>query len=386
MARNRRAARVTLNHVAHAAGVSVSTVSLVLSRRKKYVDQFNPRTVQRVLETAESLGYHRNLFAKSIQDGDQPFFGLVLPQPDEDGGVSGAACAAIMQGIMEAAWQRGLYVVSVTLPCEARRADICRVTDLIDGGMDGCIACSPPPALEPMLKKRMESEYPVVVVAPREPADWSRNVVDLDHAAAGQLAAKAMAELERHSALLVTSRQSGAAGGIRATSFIQAARVHGLKVETIDLATGLSREQAVDLVARHIHGSDTDAAFAVDRRLTWTTVLANWQFGLASSRCKIIGSNLGNGPETADLLSIDGRWSDLGRQAVERLTRLRGTTGGSGKCAFKPVRVSPSIVYGGEPTLRVVDIGEEGTATVDAMARRGSRRRPVAVHLCAAAS
>ena len=69
---------MTVASVAERAGVSTTTVSLILSERPEYLRQFHPDTIRRVREAARRLGYHGNLFASGLPTRASPFFALVL--------------------------------------------------------------------------------------------------------------------------------------------------------------------------------------------------------------------------------------------------------------------------------------------------------------------
>ena len=72
---NAKVKRVTVAGVAERAGVSTTTVSLILSERQEYLRQFHPDTIKRVRDTARRLGYHGNLFASGLPTKASPFFG-----------------------------------------------------------------------------------------------------------------------------------------------------------------------------------------------------------------------------------------------------------------------------------------------------------------------
>ena len=79
-----RVRRVTLADVAEKAGVSVTTVSLILSGREGWLSQFHPDTIKRVREYAERLGYRANLFALGLPTRAAVFFALVVHDVDKD--------------------------------------------------------------------------------------------------------------------------------------------------------------------------------------------------------------------------------------------------------------------------------------------------------------
>ena len=72
--------RVTSNDIAHAAGVSRTTVSLVLNGKEQ--TGISAQTKVRVLETAASLGYVPNSAARMLVSGRTRTLGLVLAHGD----------------------------------------------------------------------------------------------------------------------------------------------------------------------------------------------------------------------------------------------------------------------------------------------------------------
>ncbi|MCL7679995.1 LacI family DNA-binding transcriptional regulator, partial [Klebsiella pneumoniae] len=68
-----QAKRITINDVAQAAGVSVATVSLVLSGKGR----ISSATGQRVNEAIEQLGFVRNRQASALRGGPSGVIGLI---------------------------------------------------------------------------------------------------------------------------------------------------------------------------------------------------------------------------------------------------------------------------------------------------------------------
>ncbi|STQ12293.1 DNA-binding transcriptional repressor MalI [Enterobacter cloacae] len=68
------AKKITINDVALAAGVSVSTVSLVLSGKGR----ISPATGQRVNDAVEQLGFVRNRQASALRGGQSGVIGLIV--------------------------------------------------------------------------------------------------------------------------------------------------------------------------------------------------------------------------------------------------------------------------------------------------------------------
>lgn len=68
--------RVTIHDVAHRAGVSASTVSLVLNGRR---ERMREDTFLRVMQVVEELGYATNHMARALKTGFVPTIGLIVP-------------------------------------------------------------------------------------------------------------------------------------------------------------------------------------------------------------------------------------------------------------------------------------------------------------------
>jgi DNA-binding LacI/PurR family transcriptional regulator len=73
---NEPVGRATIHDVAKAAGVSTSTVSLVLNGK---LDRMRPDTSERVLKAVADLGYSTNEMARALKTGYVPTIGLVVP-------------------------------------------------------------------------------------------------------------------------------------------------------------------------------------------------------------------------------------------------------------------------------------------------------------------
>ncbi|QVV75688.1 LacI family DNA-binding transcriptional regulator, partial [Serratia marcescens] len=66
--------KITITDVAQQAGVSVTTVSLVLSGKGR----ISPTTVEKVNQAIEQLGYVRNRQAATLRGGESGVIGLIL--------------------------------------------------------------------------------------------------------------------------------------------------------------------------------------------------------------------------------------------------------------------------------------------------------------------
>jgi len=74
------APRPTLRDIAREAGVAVTTASVVVRGDQSVA--IRPATRQRILDTAQRLGYRRNLAASSLRSGKSNFIGLLVRDLD----------------------------------------------------------------------------------------------------------------------------------------------------------------------------------------------------------------------------------------------------------------------------------------------------------------
>src|SRR5512135_1166013 len=102
MARSHKS--TTIQDVARAAGVSVSTVSRVLNDK----DDVAPETYQKVKDVIAELGYTSSLAAKSLRSRRTGVIGLILPDLEDP------FCIQVMKGIHHAIVALGYDLITYT--------------------------------------------------------------------------------------------------------------------------------------------------------------------------------------------------------------------------------------------------------------------------------
>lgn len=113
---------VTLRDIADRAGISRTTVSLILNHRGRE-RRISDATCRRVQALAQSLGYRRNEIARSVVAGRTNIIGFVAPS------TASQHCALMLDGVLRAANRLGVMVkvLSVGDPAEMEQAiDRCR--------------------------------------------------------------------------------------------------------------------------------------------------------------------------------------------------------------------------------------------------------------------
>ncbi len=156
---------VTIMDVARESGVSYSTVSRVLNGYEFVKDS----TRQRVLETAERLGYVANLQARSLAGGRSRIIGLLVP------GLDNAYIGEVVRGIDEEL-ARANYDLMLYTTHRHRGKEPVYVKTIVNGIVDGLLLIVP---LDPVayLKNLRERQFPYVVIDHQGFDDFSPTVV-----------------------------------------------------------------------------------------------------------------------------------------------------------------------------------------------------------------
>lgn len=122
---------VTIHEVARLAGVSPSTVSVVLSKNAKNV---SAELQKRVNEASEKLHYRPNLVARSLKVQSTKSIGFVFPN------VASPIMAPLVHFVENTAYQKG-YDISISVTEEDPAKERIAVNNLLAKRMDGMIIC-----------------------------------------------------------------------------------------------------------------------------------------------------------------------------------------------------------------------------------------------------
>lgn len=189
------ARRPTSADVAALAGVSRTTVSFVLNGRTEM--KIAPQTRQRVLDSAQRLGYHPNVPARQLAGGTSQTLGLVLRQSPEQ--VAGdALLAEALHGLSAAARAADHRVlVELLTPGDGHYSDLVR-----SGRTDGLVI-SGPRSDDPELIELVHDGFPVVLQGSL--AGLAAPSVDVDNAAGAQVAVEHLLALGHRRVACITN-------------------------------------------------------------------------------------------------------------------------------------------------------------------------------------
>lgn len=185
--------KATLHDVARAAGVSVSTASMILRGKPGF--SFARETTQRVLDAAAELGYRRPLPPSAF---DRPTVAVFLPL------VTGSYYTFITQAITQQADQAGCDTLVLETHRNAQR-ELRLMNSLCRSGVAGVIFTAAPINVEAAV--RLARELPVVIIDNKR-SDLALDTVLTDDCRVGELVASHLLDLgHRHVAFVEISRQ-----------------------------------------------------------------------------------------------------------------------------------------------------------------------------------
>lgn len=183
---------VKMRDVAAHAGVSISTVSKILSGSTAS-SQIPLHTIERVRRSASQLGYIPNAVARSLRTQRTREIGVVLGMETYPEPAALTLDGAFLLGLINAA--AACHLPGVVVYPREENSVIADVSRYLDGRIDGLLVrSSTPHQEEQVLRLLAESPLPVVAI-------WTQDVpdevgyVDVDHCAGACQAVKYLLEL-----------------------------------------------------------------------------------------------------------------------------------------------------------------------------------------------
>jgi DNA-binding LacI/PurR family transcriptional regulator len=152
---------VQMKDVAQHAGVSLSTVSFVLN--KKRIKSISPETTKRVWASAQALNYHVNVHARRLARGKSNFVGLIISE------IANPFFPEVLKGFEKAASERGLELLLCNTEYQPQRLEAA-IDKMLGEGVRG-VAIMTSTFGEEHLKPLARRRIPVVLlsVGPNSP-------------------------------------------------------------------------------------------------------------------------------------------------------------------------------------------------------------------------
>lgn len=178
-----------MREVAHAAGVSIKTVSRVVNGDRYVTDAVQDR----VRAAIEMLGYVPNLAARTLRTGRETAIGVAVPQ------ITDPFFAAVVQAVEDAARPRGAAVI-VTSYGNAAQAEQSATEALLSRQVSGLI--SVPVAADQSYLQQWQAKVPMVFIDRRPHGIVADSVVEDDVSGARTAVAHLLGHGHRHVAIL----------------------------------------------------------------------------------------------------------------------------------------------------------------------------------------
>lgn len=209
----------TIREVAEAAGVSISTVSNVLYRKRGY---YSPETAQRVWAAVEQLGYRPNHIARSLARRRTFTIGVVVEQLL--GNFShNAYLGFVLDGILQGATDRNYQVKIVRVPIDGYERAIGHIED---GSVEGVVLVALW-AGNPIIEHMEQSGVPSVI-AGSIPPSVKLPCVDVEDIAATYQAVKWLISLGHRRIGIITGDMRQWSARRREQGYLMALREAGI--------------------------------------------------------------------------------------------------------------------------------------------------------------
>lgn len=171
--------RVTIKDVAKYAQVSTATVSQILNGQEK---RFDPKTVARVREAKNDLGYEANYLARKMVGKQSMMIGILVPD------ITNPFFNTLVKGIEAALFQAGFIAILGNGGFDGAKEERC-LFEFAQHGVDGFIIASPSISDEALQTALATKKRPYLVLDQKAP-DGQSDALLLDDHAGGKLAAQ----------------------------------------------------------------------------------------------------------------------------------------------------------------------------------------------------
>ena len=245
--------RATISDVAKHAGVGKVTVSYVLNGQSRTA-RISPATEQKVLSSAEELGYRPNALARMLVTQRSDALAVVFQYGAFFSSLSSFTSEA-MRGVCAACVETGFDLMLHTKPADDPIAEACA---LMDGRVDGVMMLRDRD--DPTLTEVAANKFPCVLFFTRS-TDPNIPFVDSDNYSGGYMATRHLLELGHRKIGMVLGAPGSVAGSDRFNGYRCAMEEAGLQVrpEWLIRHLGIDPQQFIDVIS----AEDRPTAFFV---------------------------------------------------------------------------------------------------------------------------
>lgn len=311
MGRGKKA--ITIQDVARAAGVSVSTVSRVLNDK----DDVAPQTYERVRDVIQRMGYTSSLAARSMRSRRTNVIGLIVPD------VADSFSIQVMKGVNQAISELDYDLIIYTSGSTKKRSAAEReqyFVSLLNGSVtDGVVIVTP-------AATNFSTAAPVVTVDPNNECPECLMIVAANHTGA-MTAVEYLIGLGHRRIGFISGRPDLQSAQRRLQGYQDALRQAGIPVDPDLIAAGDFTTETGRLCARNLLSlpDRPTAIFAANDQSAMGTIETASEMGLrVPEDLSVVGFD--NIPEAAyvnpSLTTVDQFIGKMGHVATEALIGL----------------------------------------------------------------
>lgn len=340
--------RTTLADVAREAGVSATTVSLILSGRKQWLQQFHPDTIQSVRAAAEKLRYRANLMAAGLPRNAAPFIALIIRdfgEKDPNDWHLWAFEGELLVGVAKAGAEQQLYPIVTFAEQSSDDQSFKPIERVIEGGVFGSIVRTPNEVIEKYLLAKIKRGARVVAVFPYQPSRWPSNAIVHDNVEVGRRAGALLAAQGRKkwAIALYAGRRPRETHALRLEGFKEVAEKSGASVEIVRLPRLIDEITPEDM--DRFRRIDADGFFGADSVLSVCALQMCYEVGRELGRdYNLVGVNCSRwiSPPLPRITSVEVSWQKVGEVALQQLIKLSK----DGQDRFETIMMKPDVVQG----------------------------------------
>ncbi len=244
------AQKVTSMEVARLAGVSQSAVSRVFTPGASA----SKKTIEKVRQAAEQLGYRPNVLARAVVSGKSRIIGLVVAY------LNNQFYPEALERLTNTLQERGYHVMIFMASNQAENVDSV-VEELLDFQVDGIIAASV--ALSSTLYERCRTVGVPMVLFNRAQDDLTMSSVTSDNVAGGRKAAEFLLAGGHEKIGYIAGWEGASTQRDREAGFVAALQEAGVKLHARGAGNFIA-EQAREATLRMFASDPPDAVFVAN--------------------------------------------------------------------------------------------------------------------------
>ena len=206
---------VTIKDIAEELNISANAVSRAL----RNMPDIGPETTRLVHETAQRLGYRKNIAASYLKTARSMTLGIIVPD------VCNPVYSYMYKGIEKICAKQG-YTLTLSSSSENTEKESARIDAMIAHGVDGIFIV--PSIQNTAFYDQLDRARIPYVILQRRPDEPQANFVQSDDVEGGRLAAKHLYDQGHRSFLIITVNKNISSAIDRKTGFISYLREQGL--------------------------------------------------------------------------------------------------------------------------------------------------------------